>query len=76
MDAILRLEYVRNHVARYAQHVMALSPLQPGALGVNIPGEGGSGAGGAAENGKDTASRCVGKEPCLSVVRLGELLAA
>eukprot|EP00798_Chlamydomonas_sp_ICE-L_P008891 gene8891-3774_t len=37
VDAILRLEYVRNHVARYAQHVMALTPIEPGALGVDVP---------------------------------------
>ena len=34
MDAILRQAYVRQHVERYAQHVMALSPLsQPPELG-------------------------------------------
>lgn len=37
MDAILRQSYVQGHVERYAQHVMALSPLQaPPSLGVAI----------------------------------------
>ncbi len=37
MDAILRLAYVRQHVERYAKHVIALSPLAaPPELGVEI----------------------------------------
>lgn len=57
VDAILRLAYVRQHVERYAQHVIALSPLsQPPELGVEIR----STATAAAATGTPTSSSASG----------------
>ena len=60
MDAILRQVYVRQHVERYAQHVMALSPLsQPPELGVDLRSPAVGAVGETLGSASKTVARCV-----------------